>query len=103
MADLAQTAVSITKATRLALTGGNRRILEVSLTLTGQGTATNKINASVLGLTKIIESSPLTASDNSLVIVAAPSADGTYLLLKAAGTNAPADYTATLLGVIQGY
>lgn len=74
----------------------------VTLTLTGQGTATNKILASVLGLISISSATPAVKTDDTLVIDAAPSTDGTFLLLKAAGSNAPADYTATVKLEVEG-
>jgi hypothetical protein len=66
------------------------------------GTATNKIQASVLGFRTIEHCTPLTIADNSVMLVAAPSYDGTLLLLKAAGTNAPADFSGTYECVVTG-
>lgn len=67
------------------------------LTLTGQGTVANSIDAATLGLgkSKITSCSNATATDNSLIVLAVPSFDGTKILLKAAGANTPADYTGT--------
>lgn len=91
MANLASTAVT-NRNTYYDYVQGQGKITtrQLTLALTGQGDATDKILASVLGLSKIYECSPLVKDDNTLIIVAAPSADGTFLLLKAAGTNAPA-------------
>lgn len=69
---------------------------KLRLVLTAQGTVANPILASVLGLRKVTYASPAVASDNSVVIPAAPSIDGTILLLRAAGSAAPADVTATV-------
>lgn len=79
-----------------------RQVKNLTLTLTGQGTTTNKILASVLGFNIIRQASPAVKDDNTLVIVAAPSIDGSMLLLKAAGSNAPADYTAVVTLDVEG-
>lgn len=70
---------------------------EFSLVLDTMGTAANAIPASVLGFSKIISAEPGILDTNAGIIVAAPSLDGTKLLLKAAATNAPADYSGTLV------
>lgn len=95
MADLAASAVTVVNEW---YTGRNqdRVTKQLRLVLTAQGTTTNKILASVLGFTKITYASPAVKSDNTLIVPAAPSIDGTMLLLKAAGTAAPADLTATV-------
>lgn len=81
----------------------DRVVKIVSLDLGGQGTTTNAIPASALGWTVIEEASTFVKDDNTLVVAAAPSADGSKLLLKAAATNAPADYTGTFIGTVRGY
>lgn len=101
MADLAASAVTILD--NYFSDGGNGkkfRTRKVRLVLTTQGGATNKIPAEVLNLTSIESATPAVASDNSLVIVAAPSYDKTFLLLKAAGTNAPADYNGITVELV---
>jgi len=105
MANLARSAVTINGSWN---EGGpsNKRVSarNVTMVLTGQGSVANAIPASVFELGVIEQATAFTASDNSLVIVAAPSADGSKLLLRAAGSNAPADFnTITLSGVVKGF
>jgi hypothetical protein len=86
MSALAASAVSVTDTGYTGGVNGKKyRTREVVLTLTGQGTAANPIPASVLKL------------------VAAPDYAGENLLLKAAGSNAPADYTGTFRGIVYGH
>jgi hypothetical protein len=104
MADLASTAVTLRKADQLGTRAGQLRGVRKSLTivLAAMGTATNKVLASALGFTTVLETSCFVKSDNSEILVATPSYDGTYILLKAAGTNAPADFTGTYRAVVVG-
>ena len=106
MASLAQSAVTIIESWReLGLGGKQIKVRKATVALTGQGGTTNTIPASLFDMTTIYDCSSLVLSDNSLMITAAPSADGTILLLKAAGTNAPSDnatngtYTLTIKGI----
>lgn len=85
-----------------ALGGKEIKVRQVTVVLTGQGDATDYIAASLFDLTEIIEASPLVKSDDSVTIVASPSYDKTKLLLKAAGTNAPATYSGTYKTTIRG-
>jgi hypothetical protein len=110
MADLAATAVSILKSwTEGGLHGKRVSCRQVQLTLTGQGTTTNKIPASVLGLGVIEQASNFVKSDDAKVYPAAVSNDGANLLLvdltNATDANRadPADITATAIGVVKGY
>ena len=88
---------------------GRRRVsLWVSLTLGGQGTTTNTIPASALGLSRILSASGFVKSDNSVIVPSAPSADGSMLLLCAvtnatdATRAAPADFTGVFSGSVDG-
>lgn len=97
MASLATSAVSRTKYLTLNQRLAERLIMKTFvLTLTGQGTVANAITAATLGFTKIHSCSNAVSDADDLIIVAAPSFDGSKLLLKAAGTNAPGDYTANV-------
>jgi hypothetical protein len=99
MANLASTAVTPNRWFYTnARVGSRQKAVNVTLVLTAQGGTTNKILASTLGLITIEDATPFTASDNSAVAVAAPSADGTFLLL---GTT-PADVTGTYSGTVFG-
>ncbi len=103
MADLAASAVTISKS--YPGFGGNGRryaFREAVFTLTAQGTAANKIPASVLKLDTIIGCFPLVQDDDTDVVVGSPDYAGNNLLLKAAGSNAPADYTGTFKGIVFG-
>lgn len=84
------------------LGGKEIKVRQVTLVLTGQGDATNTIAASLFDLTEIHSASPLVKSDDSITVVASPSYDKTKLLLKAAGTNAPATYSGTFKTTIRG-
>lgn len=104
MSALAASAVSITATGYTGgINGKKYRTREVTLTLTAQGTVANPIPASVLKLTEIIGCSPLVQDDNTDILVAAPDYAGANLLLKAAGTNAPADFTGTFRGIVYGH
>lgn len=97
MAALASSAVLRTKYLTLNQRQAERLVMKtLTLTLTGQGTVANSISAGVLGFTKIHSCSNAVSTVDDLIIVAAPSYDGSKLLLKAAGSNAPGDYTANV-------
>lgn len=103
MAALAKSAVNIISSGYLGGIGGKRyRSREVILTLTTQGTAANPIPASALSLTKVVGCSPIVEDDDSVMVIGAPSYDGSVLLLKAAATNAPADFAGTFKGTVWG-
>jgi hypothetical protein len=85
--------------------GRNKRVFvrNVTMTLTGQGGTTNKILASVLGFTKLLECRSAVKSDNSVIYGRAPSIDGSFLMLTVAGAaGTPADVTATVQAVVTG-
>lgn len=103
MAALASTAVTL--VSEWTEGGTNGRLLacrKLELVLTAQGTVANAIPASVLGFTKILDASIGIGNGDDVLYCAAPSYDGSQLLLKAAGTNAPADYTDTIRIVVKG-
>lgn len=103
MANLARTGVVTRKNYR---TGGNNgarfTAYECTVTLAAMGTAANKVLASAFGLRTITHVTPFVLSDDSIIVAASPSYDGTQILLKAAGTNAPADYTGVFKCVVWG-
>lgn len=103
MANLAASAV--VEVSSWSSAGTNGRLLanrKLTLTLTGQGGATNKILASTLGFTKIQSATPAVGDGNDHIYVASPSYDGTFLLLKASATDAPADITDTVRLTVTG-
>jgi len=103
MANLAESAVVVDASW---YEGGNQGkdfvAKRVTLTLTAQGTTANKIEAKTLGLVNINDCSALILSDNSKVYPAAPSADGTFLLIGAGASGAPADVTGTAKLLVRG-
>jgi hypothetical protein len=104
MADLASSAVTILRISSQTLSNGITLWTKAcSVTLTTQGTVTNKILATAFGLSAFEESSSWSKTDNTEVIVAGVSGDRSHLLLKAAGTNAPADFAATYNVYVKGY
>lgn len=109
MADLASSAVTILKSWTEGGTNGRQySCRRVKLVLTGQGTTTNAIPASVLLLTTILECSNFITSDDGFIYLASPSVDGSelYLADMSVATDAvrdvPVDVTATLYGVVKG-
>lgn len=101
MADLDKDAVEVLN-TRYV--GKAKEIIEreVNVTLSGQGTTTNKITAESMNLYEFVGLSVLVGTDNSAIVIGAPSNDGKTLLLKAAGSNAPADFSGDYKAVIKG-
>ena len=104
MANLASSGVTINRSwTEGGVTGKEVSCRQVTLVLTGQGTTTNTIPASVLSLTKIEQASHFVKSDNTVIYHATPSYDGSVLLLSVVAADTPADITATIRGVVKGY
>lgn len=104
MADLASNAVTTLRTSSQTLSNGVVLYSKAcNVTLTTQGSAANKILATAFGLSAFEESSSWSKTDNTEVVVAGVSSDRSYLLLKAAGTNAPADYAATYNVYVKGY
>lgn len=69
-----------------------RKIIDAVMTTDGNdGAAAGDIPASAFGLVFIESATPAVKSDNTLVVVVAPSYDGASLLGKAAATAAAAD------------
>lgn len=102
MANLGTSGVTHIESWREAYAGKLVKARKVTMVLTSMGTVTNNIPASAFGLTTILECSPLINDGNDLVVVGSPNYDGTLLLLKAAGSNAPADYTDTFRAIVRG-
>jgi hypothetical protein len=93
MASLTQSAVTITDSWIEPVGGGQLRVVQATVVLTGQGDATDTIPASLFGLAAIVDCTPLINSADTLIVTASPSYDKTILLLKAAGSAAPANAT----------
>lgn len=75
---------------------------QVVLVAQGDGADGSNIPASAFGMSVIREVSGVVKSDNSIQLVATPKYDGSGILLKAAGTNAPAQYTGTFNMRVKG-
>lgn len=111
MADLATSAVANdVNVSSMALSNGLtvfRR--QLTLTLTGQGTTTNRILASVLGFSTVQWVSNFVKTDNTEIIPAVPSSDRSMILLmdpkQATDANRalPADFTGTYKCTVEGY
>jgi hypothetical protein len=105
MAVLATSAVTVNRSFREGgHSGKDNLIQQLTLVLTGQGGATNTIDAATLGLKKI-ESCSNAITSAGAIILAAPSYDGTVLLLAATDATAGAvsDQTATIRLRVIGY
>ncbi|MBX7157219.1 MAG: hypothetical protein K1X66_02365 [Verrucomicrobiae bacterium] len=82
------------------------KFIEAAITLNGAGSGLvdEKIPAEVLGLTKIWEvSNGLLDDGGTSIIVAAPNADGSEILLRDDSTNAAFSYTGELKINVRGY
>lgn len=102
MADLTQSAVTFEESGYIASSQGKLRRVQVTLALTGQGDVINTIPASVLSLGRIEEASAFVADDDSAAYLAAPSYDGSKLLLFADGSDNPISVNDTVRGVVTG-
>ncbi len=84
------------------------RTTQVTLVLSSQGGATNTVDASTLGYSKILGSTMAQKSDDALALPTCPSYDGTKLFFynPAQATDAnrddPADVTGTFRVLIWG-
>ena len=84
-------------------TGKLLTCLQISIVLSSQGSETNPVPATALGLSQIVECSNFVKSDNSVIVVAVPDATGANLLLTAeSSAGTPADQTGTFVGVVKG-
>lgn len=103
MADLASSAVTILDSWEEDGLNGKKYVgRRVRLTLTGQGTTSNKITASVLKLGTIVSSSPALEADNSEIRPTSPSYDQSNLLIGGGSSNAPQDVTGVYDLTVRG-
>ena len=105
MADLTAAGVTLLDAWTDGGTNGKRyTVLKLSLNLTsaGSGAASNKIPASVLGLSSIVGASTFMKSDGAALVPASPNPSGTELLLGGGASNAPLSQTGIFTGVVTG-
>lgn len=101
MADLTSSAVTLNRDWFAGLQR-NVRQKDVTLVLTAQGTSTNKIPATALGLTKILGPTVLVKSDDLVIVLGTPDYAGDNLLLKNEAAATALDYTGTFRGVVTG-
>lgn len=103
MADLAASAVEFLDSWEEGGITSKRFVARrVRLTLTGQGTTTNKIPASVLEMDTLVDSSACVKSDNSVIYSTCPSYDQANLLIGDGGSNAPQDVTGVFDLTVRG-
>lgn len=109
MAALASSAVTVVRSWYEPATGVRLTTKHLTLVLTGQGGATNTIDASTLGFTKMLTTSNAIADDDGFIYPASISYDGSKLLLiDASGAtdatrDVPTDITDTVRVVVTGY
>lgn len=81
---------------------------QLTLVLSSQGGATNTVDASTLGFTKILRSTPAQKNNDAQIHLTAPSYDGSklffYDLAQATDANRddPADLTGTFRLLVEG-
>jgi hypothetical protein len=105
MADLAASAIVVLESWLEGNLNNKRHACKrVTLTLTGQGSTTNRITAAILGFKRIVDASNAIDSTNADIYSAVPSADGSLLLLvdPSVAANAPGDVTDTITLNVKG-
>lgn len=80
--------------------GRNKQIFvrDVTLTLTGQGGGTNKIEAATLGFLEVLEVPMAVGTGDDIVYLASPSNDGSQILIGAT----PGDVTDGVRMLVKG-
>lgn len=101
MADATSSAVTVNREWK-PVRGDSIHYKQVTLVLTGQGTTTNKIPASALGLSKIVGGLRFAADDDSIYYDACPDYAGDNLILLDTD-DTEVDVTDTIKGVVIGY
>jgi len=91
MADLASSAVTVELGWEVVASPIKVKYKQLTIVLSGQGDATDTIDASTLGLTKILGSTTAQTSDNATIRLAVPSYDGSLLLLYSMAVSTDAD------------
>jgi hypothetical protein len=80
MADLLSSAVTVLRGWKQPGTGVQLATKQLTLVLTGQGNTAETIDASTLGFQKIVSCSNAIKADDSVIVVAVPSYDGSKIL-----------------------
>ena len=106
MATLTSSSVSVTRTAYETRSNGLvlwEKAGTVTLATHGTLSAGEEIPASAFGLSTFEDCAPLVKTDDTIILVAAPSHTKEYMLLKAAGTNAPAAVSGAHTFVVRGY
>lgn len=105
MADLLATAVTVNRESELGDRQGKARgaVKDLTLALAGQGVsvAGSQIPATALGFSSLLDVRALVKDDNSERVLAAPSYDGSLLLLYTNETT-PTTKTGTYKTLVEG-
>lgn len=102
MADLASTAVTVNARWDTVASGNvKRQVVDATLVLTGQGGASNKITASVLGL-RAVDAVLSCQADGDTTVHAEPNYARSAILLYAYNSASAADATDTIRVVVMG-
>tara|TARA_R110000787_G_scaffold9147_8_gene32176 strand:- start:923 stop:1240 length:318 start_codon:yes stop_codon:yes gene_type:complete len=86
--------------------GTNSRLFKchhVTIALATQGGATNKIPASLFGMSRVTEVSNAVVTDDSIIYQTAPIISGTAIGIGAVASGIPTDVTKTVELVVKGY
>jgi len=108
MAALTSDNVTVALGYQVVSTPFNVKIKQLTLVLSSQGGATNTVDASTLGFSKLLASSMAQKSDDALAVHTAPSYDGSKLFFynPAQATDAnrddPADVSGTFRVTVWG-
>lgn len=96
MADLAASAVTVnSRYDALGSGDGRRQVVDATLVLTGQGGASNKITAAILGL-RSVDAVLACRPDGDTLLEARPSYDGSRIALFVFNSASAADVTDTI-------
>jgi hypothetical protein len=103
MAALLSSAVTVLRGWKQPGTGVQLATKQLTLVLSGQGDATDSIDASTLGFQTIVSCSNAIKSDNAVIVIAVPSYDGRKILLAnlAQGTDGNRDDPANIIGTFR--
>ena len=103
MANLAQSAVAVNEVYKSDGPSARKfKVVDATLTLTGQGSLTNLIPATLFGMT-YIHAVDAARDSSSNIVPAAPSYDCKNIVLGASAAETPADFTGILRLTVRGY
>lgn len=105
MANLASSGVSVQDSWHVPQVGTPARkfkAVRAIITLSTMGSASNKILATAFGLSRIVDCTGITKSDDTTVYSCVPSYDGSYVIVKNHGAVTPLDISGTFSIVVTG-